>query len=130
MLGPHCGEAGDVDHLVATYLVAHQINHGILLRKNARYTFFFVSVISSCPGIGSSSNHLSSKIQFRLIYLFIKMPLARHIDPLQFMNVSKLTLQYSILEFVQHFLTTTSTQSSVLVLSLSSGHCHVATEQQ
>ena len=31
---PHCGEAGDIDHLVSTYITAHQINHGILLRKN------------------------------------------------------------------------------------------------
>ena len=30
---PHCGEAGDIDHLVSTFLVAHQINHGILLNK-------------------------------------------------------------------------------------------------
>lgn len=30
---PHCGEAGDADHLVSAYLLAHQINHGILLRK-------------------------------------------------------------------------------------------------
>jgi AMP deaminase len=30
---PHCGEAGDVDHLVSTYLLAQQVNHGILLRK-------------------------------------------------------------------------------------------------
>lgn len=32
-LRPHCGEAGDLDHLTAAYLLAHQINHGILLRK-------------------------------------------------------------------------------------------------
>ena len=30
---PHCGEAGDPDHLLSTYLVADQINHGILLNK-------------------------------------------------------------------------------------------------
>lgn len=30
---PHAGEAGDLDHLVATYLCADEINHGILLRK-------------------------------------------------------------------------------------------------
>ena len=32
-LRPHCGEAGDIDHLIAAYICAHQINHGILLRK-------------------------------------------------------------------------------------------------
>ena len=26
---PHCGEAGDLDHLLANYLLAHQINHGM-----------------------------------------------------------------------------------------------------
>eukprot|EP01041_Mallomonas_annulata_P004419 gene4419-8800_t len=31
---PHCGEAGDMDHMVSTFLVANQINHGILLRKS------------------------------------------------------------------------------------------------
>ena len=30
---PHCGEAGDPEHLVSAYLLAHQVNHGILLRK-------------------------------------------------------------------------------------------------
>mmetsp|Transcript_96702 Transcript_96702/g.276085 ORF Transcript_96702/g.276085 Transcript_96702/m.276085 type:complete len:373 (+) Transcript_96702:688-1806(+) len=32
---PHCGEAGDVDHLTSCYLAASKINHGILLRKSA-----------------------------------------------------------------------------------------------
>ncbi|KAJ1796035.1 AMP deaminase, partial [Coemansia sp. RSA 2399] len=30
---PHAGEAGDPDHLAATFLTAQGINHGILLRK-------------------------------------------------------------------------------------------------
>ncbi|ORE19094.1 AMP deaminase, partial [Rhizopus microsporus] len=30
---PHCGEAGDTDHLAAAFLTAHGISHGILLRK-------------------------------------------------------------------------------------------------
>lgn len=30
---PHCGEAGDVEHLAACFLLADQINHGLLLRK-------------------------------------------------------------------------------------------------
>jgi adenosine deaminase len=37
---PHCGEAGTVDHLAATFLTAESISHGILLRKVcSRYTF-------------------------------------------------------------------------------------------
>lgn len=38
---PHCGEAGDIDHLIATYLVANQINHGILLRKNSSLCYLY-----------------------------------------------------------------------------------------
>jgi AMP deaminase len=38
---PHCGEAGDIGHLASTFLVAHQINHGILLRKNAALQYMY-----------------------------------------------------------------------------------------
>ncbi|KAF8396954.1 hypothetical protein HHK36_018590 [Tetracentron sinense] len=31
---PHSGEAGDIDHLAATFLTAHNIAHGINLRKS------------------------------------------------------------------------------------------------
>ncbi|PYI07441.1 AMP deaminase [Aspergillus sclerotiicarbonarius CBS 121057] len=33
VLRPHCGEAGDPDHLAVGYLCCHSISHGILLRK-------------------------------------------------------------------------------------------------
>ncbi|KAK2759044.1 AMP deaminase [Arachnomyces sp. PD_36] len=33
VLRPHCGEAGDPDHLAAALLCCHGISHGILLRK-------------------------------------------------------------------------------------------------
>ena len=33
VLRPHCGEAGDPDHLAAAALCCHSISHGILLRK-------------------------------------------------------------------------------------------------
>ncbi|KAK9465298.1 hypothetical protein V1512DRAFT_54768 [Lipomyces arxii] len=33
VLRPHAGEAGDTDHLVSAFLVAHSISHGIMLRK-------------------------------------------------------------------------------------------------
>lgn len=38
---PHCGEAGDLDHLVSAYLCAHKINHGILLRKNSTLQYLY-----------------------------------------------------------------------------------------
>nr|XP_043635920.1 AMP deaminase-like [Erigeron canadensis] len=31
---PHCGEAGDIDHLAAAFLTTHNIAHGINLRKS------------------------------------------------------------------------------------------------
>ncbi|VEU24193.1 DEKNAAC105462 [Brettanomyces naardenensis] len=33
VLRPHCGEAGDPEHLIAAYLTSEGISHGILLRK-------------------------------------------------------------------------------------------------
>jgi AMP deaminase len=38
---PHCGEAGDIDHLVSTYICAHEINHGIVLRKNSALHYLY-----------------------------------------------------------------------------------------
>lgn len=38
---PHCGEAGDVDHLVSAYLLANQVNHGLLLRKTAGLHYLY-----------------------------------------------------------------------------------------
>ncbi|OEL21941.1 AMP deaminase [Dichanthelium oligosanthes] len=39
---PHAGEAGDVDHLAATFLLCHNISHGINLRKSPvlQYLYF------------------------------------------------------------------------------------------
>ncbi len=31
---PHAGEAGDIDHLVATFMLCENIAHGINLRKS------------------------------------------------------------------------------------------------
>ncbi|KAL6657256.1 hypothetical protein ACP70R_005036 [Stipagrostis hirtigluma subsp. patula] len=33
-LRPHCGEAGDIDHLAAAFLTCHNIAHGVNLRKS------------------------------------------------------------------------------------------------
>jgi AMP deaminase len=33
VLRPHCGEAGDPEHLASAFLTSHSISHGILLRK-------------------------------------------------------------------------------------------------
>ncbi|KAI5455542.1 AMP deaminase [Naganishia albida] len=38
---PHCGEAGDPDHLSSAFLTAHSISHGILLRKVPALQYLF-----------------------------------------------------------------------------------------
>jgi AMP deaminase len=38
---PHSGEAGDVDHLAATFLCAESINHGINLKKNPALQYLY-----------------------------------------------------------------------------------------
>lgn len=41
VLRPHCGEAGDPDHLAAAFLCCHSISHGILLRKVPLLQYLF-----------------------------------------------------------------------------------------
>ncbi|XP_021747707.1 AMP deaminase-like isoform X3 [Chenopodium quinoa] len=45
-LRPHCGEAGDVDHLSAGFLLCHNISHGINLRKSPvlQYLYYLAQV--------------------------------------------------------------------------------------
>ncbi|KAK2465384.1 hypothetical protein APHAL10511_002738 [Amanita phalloides] len=38
---PHCGEAGDTDHLTSAFLSSHSISHGILLRKVPALQYLF-----------------------------------------------------------------------------------------
>ena len=41
LLRPHCGEAGETDHLAAAVLCCHSISHGILLRKVPLLQYIF-----------------------------------------------------------------------------------------
>jgi AMP deaminase len=41
VLRPHCGEAGDPDHLSSAFLTSHSIAHGILLRKVPALQYLF-----------------------------------------------------------------------------------------
>lgn len=41
ILRPHCGEAGDTEHLACAFLVCHSISHGILLRKLPLVQYLF-----------------------------------------------------------------------------------------
>ncbi|CAJ1939946.1 unnamed protein product [Sphenostylis stenocarpa] len=45
-LRPHCGEAGDSDHLAAAFLLCHNISHGINLRKTPvlQYLYYLAQI--------------------------------------------------------------------------------------
>ncbi|KAF9591337.1 hypothetical protein IFM89_003960 [Coptis chinensis] len=45
-LRPHSGEAGDIDHLAATFLTSHNIAHGINLRKSPvlQYLYYLAQI--------------------------------------------------------------------------------------
>lgn len=48
-LRPHCGEAGDLDHLAAGFLLCENIAHGINLRKSPPLQFlYYLSQIGLC----------------------------------------------------------------------------------
>jgi len=38
---PHSGESGSLDHLIASYLLAHQINHGVVLKKSPSLQYLY-----------------------------------------------------------------------------------------
>jgi AMP deaminase len=38
---PHCGEAGDIDHLATAYLISDGINHGLELNKSPVLTYLY-----------------------------------------------------------------------------------------
>lgn len=88
---PHCGEAGDVDHLVSTYMVAHQINHGILLRKNAALHYLYY-----LSQIGIAMSPLSNN---RLFLDYNKNPFPKYFC--QGLNVSLSTDDPLMLHFTK-----------------------------
>lgn len=87
VLRPHCGEAGDPEHLVSAYLLAQSISHGILLRKVP-----FVQYLYYLDQIGIAMSPLSNNALF---LTYDKNPFPRYFkrglnvslstdDPLQF----------------------------------------------
>ena len=77
-LRPHCGEAGDLEHLISTYILAHQINHGILLRKlPALHYLYYLSQV------GIAMSPLSNN---KLFLDYNKNPFPKYFN--QGMNVS------------------------------------------
>ncbi|KAF2088077.1 AMP deaminase, partial [Saccharata proteae CBS 121410] len=59
VLRPHCGEAGDTDHLAAAVLCAHSISHGLMLRKVP-----FLQYIFYLEQIGIAMSPLSNNALF------------------------------------------------------------------
>jgi len=87
VLRPHCGEAGDTDHLAAAVLCCNSISHGILLRKVPLLQYIFY-----LEQIGIAMSPLSNNALF---LAYDKNPFLRYFkrglnvslstdDPLQF----------------------------------------------
>ncbi|KAI0712032.1 AMP deaminase [Earliella scabrosa] len=84
---PHCGEAGDPDHLASAFLTSHSISHGILLRKvpALQYLFYLKQIgIAMSP---LSNNALFLTYERNPLPDFFKVGLNVSLstdDPLQF----------------------------------------------
>lgn len=59
VLRPHCGEAGDPEHLISAFLTSHSISHGILLRKIP-----FIQYLYYLDQIGLAMSPLSNNALF------------------------------------------------------------------
>mmetsp|Transcript_17825 Transcript_17825/g.25219 ORF Transcript_17825/g.25219 Transcript_17825/m.25219 type:complete len:712 (-) Transcript_17825:130-2265(-) len=75
---PHCGEAGDIEHMAAAFLVSDKINHGIQLRKSPVLQYLFY-----LRQIGIAMSPLSNN---RLFLDYSKNPFPKYFA--QGMNVS------------------------------------------
>ena len=94
---PHCGEAGDTDHLTSAFLTSHSISHGILLRKvpALQYLFYLKQIgIAMSP---LSNNALFLTYERNPLPDFFKTGLNVSLstdDPLQF-HFTKVRLVHS-----------------------------------
>ena len=87
LLRPHCGEAGDSEHLAVAALCCHSISHGLLLRKVPllQYIFYLEQIgIAMSP---LSNNALFLAYERNPFYQYFKRGLNVSLstdDPLQF----------------------------------------------
>ncbi len=87
LLRPHCGEAGDPEHLAAATLCCHSISHGLLLRKMPllQYIFYLEQIgIAMSP---LSNNALFLAYERNPFHAYFKRGLNVSLstdDPLQF----------------------------------------------
>jgi adenosine deaminase len=56
---PHAGEAGDIEHLACTYLIANSINHGLMLKESPVLQYLYY-----LSQIGISMSPLSNNLLF------------------------------------------------------------------
>lgn len=100
VLRPHCGEAGDPEHLISAFLTSHSISHGILLRKLP-----FIQYLYYLDQIGLAMSPLSNNALFLTydknpFYNFFKKGLNVSLstdDPLQFSYTKEpLIEEYSV----------------------------------
>ena len=56
---PHSGEAGDIEHLAASFLLANSINHGLMLQKSPALQYLYY-----LAQIGISMSPLSNNLLF------------------------------------------------------------------
>ncbi|CAF3742780.1 unnamed protein product [Rotaria sp. Silwood1] len=58
---PHCGEAGDVSHLSAAYILAENISHGLVLRQSSvlQYLYFLCQIGIAMSPLSNNSLFLS-----------------------------------------------------------------------
>ncbi|GAA50623.1 AMP deaminase [Clonorchis sinensis] len=99
-LRPHCGEAGHIHHLISGFLLAENINHGLLLRKDPvlQYLYYLAQVgIAMSP---LSNNSLFLDYQRNPLNSFLSRGLNVTLstdDPLQFhFTKEPLIEEYSI----------------------------------
>ncbi|KAK9472756.1 uncharacterized protein V1510DRAFT_416830 [Dipodascopsis tothii] len=100
VLRPHTGEAGDTEHLVSAFMVAHSISHGILLRKVPfiQYLFYLEQIgIAMSP---LSNNALFLAYDKNPFYSYFKKGLNVSLstdDPLQFAYTKEALIEeYSV----------------------------------
>ncbi|KAH9889782.1 AMP deaminase [Cubamyces lactineus] len=104
---PHCGEAGDPEHLASAYLTAHSISHGILLRKvpALQYLFYLKQIGLAMSPL--SNNALFLTYERNPLPDFFKVGLNVSLstdDPLQFhFTKEPLLEEYSVAAHIYKF---------------------------
>ncbi|KAF9516503.1 hypothetical protein BS47DRAFT_1292245 [Hydnum rufescens UP504] len=119
VLRPHCGEAGDTDHLTSAFLTSHSISHGILLRKvpALQYLYYLKQIGMAMSPL--SNNALFLTYERNPLPEFFKTGLNVSLstdDPLQFhFTKEPLLEEYSVAAHIYKF-----SQSSLAELARNS----------